>query len=218
VFTLNNRFFRHQACYSLLPAKPGGQADRVISLCKYKVVGYIHAAICYLYTCERIQGEALTVQAYSVPTWQKFRLRFSKGCDLKLFRAMKKSQKRPDFIHSSQVLHAIYGGVNRCIRCFSNKTLWQLNFLMQKIFSPTAYLFVRGGTEKSSKALANQLQGYLINSFFQGKANSLSGFLPSDIQGLYTEQGAVLLDRLPLHSIAWLAICSIYCEAEVSVA
>ncbi len=39
VFTLNNRFFRHQACYSLLPAKPGGQADRVISLRKYKVVG-----------------------------------------------------------------------------------------------------------------------------------------------------------------------------------
>jgi hypothetical protein len=24
VFTLNNRFFRHQAFYSLLPAKPGG--------------------------------------------------------------------------------------------------------------------------------------------------------------------------------------------------
>ncbi len=39
VFTLNNRFFRHQACYSLLPAKTGGQADRVVSLCKYKVVG-----------------------------------------------------------------------------------------------------------------------------------------------------------------------------------
>jgi hypothetical protein len=39
VFTLNNRFFRHQACYSQLPAKPGGQADRVVSLCKYKVVG-----------------------------------------------------------------------------------------------------------------------------------------------------------------------------------
>jgi hypothetical protein len=39
VFTLNNRFFRHQACYSLLPAKPGGQADRIVSLCKYKVVG-----------------------------------------------------------------------------------------------------------------------------------------------------------------------------------
>jgi hypothetical protein len=39
VFTLNYRFFRHQACYSLLPAKPGGQADRVVSLCKYKVVG-----------------------------------------------------------------------------------------------------------------------------------------------------------------------------------
>ncbi len=53
MFTFNNRFsrtgwavsqsvryifFRHQACYSLLPAKPGGQADRVISLCKYKVV------------------------------------------------------------------------------------------------------------------------------------------------------------------------------------
>jgi hypothetical protein len=38
VFTLNNRFFRHQACYSLLPAKPGGQADRAVSLCKYKVV------------------------------------------------------------------------------------------------------------------------------------------------------------------------------------
>ena len=38
VFTLNNRFFRHQACYSLLPAKPGGQADRVVSLCKYKVI------------------------------------------------------------------------------------------------------------------------------------------------------------------------------------
>ncbi len=35
VFTLNNRFFRHQACYSLLPAKPGGQADRVISLCRW---------------------------------------------------------------------------------------------------------------------------------------------------------------------------------------
>jgi hypothetical protein len=40
VFTLNNRFFCHQACYSLLPAKPGGQADRVISLGKYKVVGF----------------------------------------------------------------------------------------------------------------------------------------------------------------------------------
>ena len=38
VFTLNNRFFRHQACYSLLPAKPGEQADRAISLCKYKVI------------------------------------------------------------------------------------------------------------------------------------------------------------------------------------
>ncbi len=84
-------------------------------------------------------------------------------------------------------------------------------------FSPTAYLFGRDRTEKSCTALANQLQGYLINSFFQGKANSLSGFLPSDIQGLYTEQGAVLLARLPLHSIAWLAICSIYCEAEVNV-
>jgi hypothetical protein len=35
VFTLNNRFFCHQACYSLLPAKPGGQADRVVSLWKY---------------------------------------------------------------------------------------------------------------------------------------------------------------------------------------
>ncbi len=39
LFTLNNWFFRHQACYSLLPAKPGGQADCVVSLCKYKVVG-----------------------------------------------------------------------------------------------------------------------------------------------------------------------------------
>jgi hypothetical protein len=43
VFTLNNRFFRHQACYSLLPAKPGGQADRVISLCKYKVLVWASA-------------------------------------------------------------------------------------------------------------------------------------------------------------------------------
>jgi hypothetical protein len=42
LFTLNNWFFRHQACYSLLPAKPGGQADRVVSLCKYKVVGDFH--------------------------------------------------------------------------------------------------------------------------------------------------------------------------------
>jgi hypothetical protein len=33
VFTLDNRFSRHQACYSLLPAMPGGQADRVVSLC-----------------------------------------------------------------------------------------------------------------------------------------------------------------------------------------
>ncbi len=40
MFTLNNRFFRHQACYSLLPAKPGGQADRDVSLCKYKVVDW----------------------------------------------------------------------------------------------------------------------------------------------------------------------------------
>jgi hypothetical protein len=89
---------------------------------------------------------------------------------------------------------------------------------MQQIFSLTAYLFGQGGTEKSSKALANQMQYYLINSFFLGKANSLSGFLPSDIQGLYTEQGAVLLaTRLPLHSIAWLAICSINCEAEVNI-
>jgi hypothetical protein len=38
VLTLNYRFFRHQACYSLLPAMPSGQADRVVSLCKYKVV------------------------------------------------------------------------------------------------------------------------------------------------------------------------------------
>jgi hypothetical protein len=38
VFTLNNRFFRHQACYSLLPARPGGQADRIVGLYKYKVV------------------------------------------------------------------------------------------------------------------------------------------------------------------------------------
>ncbi len=42
MFTLNNRFFRHQACYSLLPAKPGGQADRVVSLCKYKVVALLY--------------------------------------------------------------------------------------------------------------------------------------------------------------------------------
>jgi hypothetical protein len=39
VFTLNNQFFRHQACYSLLSARPGGQADRVVGLYKYKVVG-----------------------------------------------------------------------------------------------------------------------------------------------------------------------------------
>ncbi len=39
VFTLNNRFFHHQACYSLLPARPGGQTDRVVDLYKYKVVG-----------------------------------------------------------------------------------------------------------------------------------------------------------------------------------
>jgi hypothetical protein len=42
VFTLKNRFFRHQASYSLLPAKPDGQADCVVSLCKYKVVGFNH--------------------------------------------------------------------------------------------------------------------------------------------------------------------------------
>jgi hypothetical protein len=144
---------------------------------------YIHAK----------EYRTLTVQAYSVPTWPKFRLHFSKGFNLKIFREMKKSQKRPDFIHSSQVLHAIYGGVNRCIRCFTNKTLWQLN--CNRIFSPAAYLFDRDRTEKSCTALANLLQDYLINSFFLGKANSLSGFLPSDIQGLYTEQGAVLLAR-----------------------
>jgi hypothetical protein len=34
VFTLNNRFFCHQMCYSLLPARPGGQADR--DVCLYK--------------------------------------------------------------------------------------------------------------------------------------------------------------------------------------
>ena len=63
VFTFNNRFsrtgwavsqsvryifFRHQACYSLLPAKPGRQADRVISLCKYKVVVLPHLLSLYL--------------------------------------------------------------------------------------------------------------------------------------------------------------------------
>ncbi len=47
VFTLNNRFFRHQACYSLLPVKTGGQADRVISLCKYRVVA-LHIQDCPL--------------------------------------------------------------------------------------------------------------------------------------------------------------------------
>ncbi len=41
VFTLNNRFFRHQAGYILLPARPGGQADRVVGLYKYKVVNNI---------------------------------------------------------------------------------------------------------------------------------------------------------------------------------
>ncbi len=55
MFTLNNQFFRHQACYSLLPAKPGGQADCVISLCKYKVVGMsrekglVHTVIRFVY-------------------------------------------------------------------------------------------------------------------------------------------------------------------------
>ncbi len=39
VFTFNNQFFCHQACYSLLPARPGGQAERVVGLYKYKVVG-----------------------------------------------------------------------------------------------------------------------------------------------------------------------------------
>ncbi len=38
VFTLNSRFFRHYACYSLLPARPGGQADCVVGLYKYKFV------------------------------------------------------------------------------------------------------------------------------------------------------------------------------------
>jgi hypothetical protein len=60
VFTLNNRFFRHQACYSLLTAKPGGQADRVVSLWKYKVVGvpyqlYILWCLCTLSAVTYIQ-------------------------------------------------------------------------------------------------------------------------------------------------------------------
>jgi hypothetical protein len=48
VFTVNIRFFRHQACYSLLPAKPGGHADRVVSLCKYKVVGFKVSVIIFM--------------------------------------------------------------------------------------------------------------------------------------------------------------------------
>jgi hypothetical protein len=55
VFTLNNRFFRHQACYSLLPAKTGGQADRVISLFKYKVVGS-NSMCAYLINCGHINS------------------------------------------------------------------------------------------------------------------------------------------------------------------
>ena len=68
VFTLNNRFFRHQACYSLLPAKPGGQADRVVSLCKYKVVGVPYCAssisnkVCNPVCC--IPGNILISQEY----------------------------------------------------------------------------------------------------------------------------------------------------------
>ncbi len=37
--TFNNRFFRHQDWYSLLPARPGGKADRVVGLDRYKVLG-----------------------------------------------------------------------------------------------------------------------------------------------------------------------------------
>ncbi len=57
VVTLNNRFFRHQACYSLLPAKPGGQADRVVSLCKYKVVGQYYYIVILGRPCITIKGE-----------------------------------------------------------------------------------------------------------------------------------------------------------------
>ncbi len=46
VFSLNNRVFRHQACYSLLPARPGGQADRVGGLYKYKVVDQVLTGRC----------------------------------------------------------------------------------------------------------------------------------------------------------------------------
>jgi hypothetical protein len=63
VFTLNNRFFRHQAGYSLLPAKPGGQADCVISLCKYKVVGY---NVQYSTECVITGGMKYAVFAYSM--------------------------------------------------------------------------------------------------------------------------------------------------------
>ncbi len=35
----NNRFFRHQACCSLLPSRPGWKAVRVMGLARYKVLG-----------------------------------------------------------------------------------------------------------------------------------------------------------------------------------
>jgi hypothetical protein len=39
MFTFNNRFFRNQACYSLLPARPGWKPVRVMGLDRYKVLG-----------------------------------------------------------------------------------------------------------------------------------------------------------------------------------
>ncbi len=105
-----------------------------------------------------------------------------------------KREKNGRTLHTDLMFYMNYIG-SRCIRCFTNKTLWSLNFLMQQIF-PRRPIFLSEVEQKNiARRWQTQLQDYLINSFFLGKANSLSGFLPSDIQGLYTEQGAVLLDR-----------------------
>ncbi len=37
VFTFKNRLFRQQVCYSLLPARPCGKAERVVGLYRYTV-------------------------------------------------------------------------------------------------------------------------------------------------------------------------------------
>ncbi len=78
VFTLNNRFFRHQVCYILLPARPGRQAERVIGLYKYKDIGHTVPATLQLLSAD--PNEKPCTDNFGSFRWRPAITSFSSSC------------------------------------------------------------------------------------------------------------------------------------------